>query len=273
VDLLLPAAGRNGAGARSPHHPSSEAHRLEIKKDAKGWVRVVGATVRRDVAALPWHLPADRLGRLSRCFWHPGLRVCSCRAKRPAYLAPKRLKVLPQSQAHLPTGCTRSCLSSIACLCRSTLPWLLARFGHSPHLRSLKTSSSTLVRPSPTCLAQVAEARSATTLMKLVEEGLARRHTSSTLMNVESSRSHLIINITVETTNLQTQTLTRGKLSFVDLAGSERCVPSGLGLGCGLGVVVRAHCRLPIALGPWAARGVAGIGSRGSAGAEAREKG
>ena len=59
-------------------------------------------------------------------------------------------------------------------------------------------------------------------LMQVVEDGLTRRHTSSTLMNRESSRSHLVISVMVEATNLQTQSVTRGKLSFVDLAGSER---------------------------------------------------
>jgi hypothetical protein len=48
------------------------------------------------------------------------------------------------------------------------------------------------------------------------------RHVASTQMNRESSRSHLIISIIIESTNLQTQSVTRGKLSFVDLAGSER---------------------------------------------------
>ena len=41
-------------------------------------------------------------------------------------------------------------------------------------------------------------------------------------MNKESSRSHLIMSVVIESTNLQTQHVTRGKLSFVDLAGSER---------------------------------------------------
>lgn len=41
-------------------------------------------------------------------------------------------------------------------------------------------------------------------------------------MNRESSRSHLIITVCIESTNLQTQNVARGKLSFVDLAGSER---------------------------------------------------
>jgi hypothetical protein len=46
-------------------------------------------------------------------------------------------------------------------------------------------------------------------------------------MNVESSRSHLIFSLVIETTDLQTGALTKGKLSFVDLAGSERVKKSG----------------------------------------------
>ena len=41
-------------------------------------------------------------------------------------------------------------------------------------------------------------------------------------MNRESSRSHLVMSIIIESTNLQTQSVSKGKLSFVDLAGSER---------------------------------------------------
>lgn len=47
------------------------------------------------------------------------------------------------------------------------------------------------------------------------------------MMNVESSRSHLIISVVIESTNLQTQSSVKGKLSFVDLAGSERIKKSG----------------------------------------------
>ena len=54
-------------------------------------------------------------------------------------------------------------------------------------------------------------------------QGQTQRHVSSTQMNQESSRSHLIMSVIIEATNLQTQNVTRGKLSFVDLAGSERC--------------------------------------------------
>ncbi|KAJ7544255.1 hypothetical protein O6H91_09G070900 [Diphasiastrum complanatum] len=64
-------------------------------------------------------------------------------------------------------------------------------------------------------------------LETLVTKGLERRHTSGTHMNAESSRSHLILSIIIESTNLQTQTLVKGKLSFVDLAGSERIKKSG----------------------------------------------
>ena len=56
-------------------------------------------------------------------------------------------------------------------------------------------------------------------------------------MNRESSRSHLIMSIVIEATNLQTQNVTRGKLSFVDLAGSERCAC----YVCARGTCLRAY--------------------------------
>ena len=70
--------------------------------------------------------------------------------------------------------------------------------------------------------ATVIEVNSARELLQTIERGQLRRHTSETQMNRESSRSHLIMSIIIEATNLQTQSVTRGKLSFVDLAGSER---------------------------------------------------
>ncbi|CAN6453602.1 unnamed protein product [Victoria cruziana] len=57
--------------------------------------------------------------------------------------------------------------------------------------------------------------------------GSEQRHTSGTQMNDESSRSHLIFSIVIESTNLLTQSQAKGKLSFVDLAGSERVKKSG----------------------------------------------
>ncbi|KDP24905.1 hypothetical protein JCGZ_24283 [Jatropha curcas] len=64
-------------------------------------------------------------------------------------------------------------------------------------------------------------------LQNIIQSGSERRHTSGTQMNEESSRSHLILSIIIESTNLQTQSVARGKLSFVDLAGSERVKKSG----------------------------------------------
>ena len=70
----------------------------------------------------------------------------------------------------------------------------------------------------------VVQVTSARELLATIEKGQQRRHVSSTQMNRESSRSHLIMSVIIEATNLQTQNVTKGKLSFVDLAGSERCV-------------------------------------------------
>ncbi|KAI0502235.1 hypothetical protein KFK09_017182 [Dendrobium nobile] len=64
-------------------------------------------------------------------------------------------------------------------------------------------------------------------LMAVIQMGSERRHVAGTQMNDDSSRSHLILSIIIESTNLQTQTIARGKLSFVDLAGSERIKKSG----------------------------------------------
>lgn len=46
-------------------------------------------------------------------------------------------------------------------------------------------------------------------------------------MNVESSRSHLIVGIMVESKNLTNGSVCNGKLSLVDLAGSERAAKTG----------------------------------------------
>ncbi|KAI4327884.1 hypothetical protein L6164_020295 [Bauhinia variegata] len=64
-------------------------------------------------------------------------------------------------------------------------------------------------------------------LNSIIQRGSEQRHTSGTQMNEESSRSHLILSIVIASTNLQSQSVARGKLSFVDLAGSERVKKSG----------------------------------------------
>jgi hypothetical protein len=68
----------------------------------------------------------------------------------------------------------------------------------------------------------VRDAGSLAELQSVLAEGSARRKTAETAMNAESSRSHMIFSIILESTDTATQALTRGKLSFVDLAGSER---------------------------------------------------
>lgn len=49
-------------------------------------------------------------------------------------------------------------------------------------------------------------------LEAVVAKGLEKRHTSGTQMNAESSRSHLILSIIIESTNLQSQVLMKGKV-------------------------------------------------------------
>ena len=48
-----------------------------------------------------------------------------------------------------------------------------------------------------------------------------------TNMNEHSSRSHMMLTVTVISENKVTGTVTRGKLNLVDLAGSERLNKSG----------------------------------------------
>ncbi|PVD19886.1 hypothetical protein C0Q70_20379 [Pomacea canaliculata] len=75
--------------------------------------------------------------------------------------------------------------------------------------------------------AAIKAASNAKELLSLFEEGSKNRHTASTKMNSESSRSHLVIGIVMESTNKATGTITKGKLSLVDLAGSERVGKTG----------------------------------------------
>ncbi|KAK3096468.1 hypothetical protein FSP39_000498 [Pinctada imbricata] len=73
----------------------------------------------------------------------------------------------------------------------------------------------------------IKEASNAKELYALFDEGSKNRHTASTKMNAESSRSHLIIGIVLESINKTTGQVLKGKLSLVDLAGSERVAKTG----------------------------------------------
>uniref|UniRef100_A0A3B4XRC1 Kinesin-like protein n=1 Tax=Seriola lalandi dorsalis TaxID=1841481 RepID=A0A3B4XRC1_SERLL len=74
--------------------------------------------------------------------------------------------------------------------------------------------------------AETKEASSAQELYALFQQACANRHISAT-MNVESSRSHLIVGIMVESRNQTNGSVITGKLSLVDLAGSERAAKTG----------------------------------------------
>ena len=75
--------------------------------------------------------------------------------------------------------------------------------------------------------AAIKEAHNAKELYALFDEGSKNRHTASTKMNADSSRSHLVISIVMESTNKTTGQTIKGKLSLVDLAGSERVGKTG----------------------------------------------
>ena len=73
----------------------------------------------------------------------------------------------------------------------------------------------------------VKEVGSAGELMSLFRDGNKERHTGATLMNAESSRSHSIFAILIESTDKTTKKTVMGKISLVDLAGSERADKTG----------------------------------------------
>lgn len=52
-------------------------------------------------------------------------------------------------------------------------------------------------------------------LNSIIQKGSERRHTSGTQMNEESSRSHLILSVVIESVNLQSQSSARGKVLVV----------------------------------------------------------
>jgi hypothetical protein len=59
-------------------------------------------------------------------------------------------------------------------------------------------------------------------LKQLLDRGSKKRATFETLMNTDSSRSHLILLVNISRTDTQTRKIKYGKLVLCDLAGSER---------------------------------------------------
>jgi hypothetical protein len=68
----------------------------------------------------------------------------------------------------------------------------------------------------------VEEVQDARELLAVFKKGAGNRTTASTLMNADSSRSHLITTMVCTLVNKRTGRATKGKLTLVDLAGSER---------------------------------------------------
>jgi hypothetical protein len=60
----------------------------------------------------------------------------------------------------------------------------------------------------------------------LMDRGWRNRAVGATLMNADSSRSHSIFTINIETMD-GLQKIRKGKLNLVDLAGSERQAKTG----------------------------------------------
>ncbi|XP_056236858.1 kinesin-like protein KIFC3 isoform X1 [Seriola aureovittata] len=74
---------------------------------------------------------------------------------------------------------------------------------------------------------RVVEVKSFQHIKKILATARRNRITFGTQMNQHSSRSHALLCITVQGTDLATGSKTTGKLNLVDLAGSERVCKSG----------------------------------------------
>jgi len=100
-------------------------------------------------------------------------------------------------------------------------------------LASTKTTARLEIRKDPrtgdTGIVNVEErfVDSSKQLLKLLKDGSERRSVASTDMNKESSRSHLILSISIELFDCRAQSVTCGKIRLCDLAGSERPKRSG----------------------------------------------
>ena len=67
--------------------------------------------------------------------------------------------------------------------------------------------------------AKVKQVKDAAELLETLNQGASSRASSSTKMNADSSRSHMIATIVLALTNKRTGKTVRGKLTLVDLAG------------------------------------------------------
>ena len=200
--------------------PQYKAAKLEIKKDPKGVVTVralVTACMPRMRCLLHCschqHAPLLRCSSLcgvsSRVACHSLLQVPGATVVDNISSARELMDVIEGGLARRRVSSTQVGAAMWGLSCSAGGRWLFGRCALATFLAGLNAPSLT---PLPS-------------------------HHPTPQMNRESSRSHLIITVCIESTNLQTQSVARGKLSFVDLAGSERCVGATMGWVGGKGAV------------------------------------
>jgi kinesin family protein C2/C3 len=68
-------------------------------------------------------------------------------------------------------------------------------------------------------------------VIEVLALGDKNRSSATTNMNEHSSRSHMMLTVSVQSENASSGVVTRGKLNLVDLAGSERIDKSGATVG------------------------------------------
>jgi len=95
---------------------------------------------------------------------------------------------------------------------------LLAKKGETRKLRVRQDGSGT-VRVEGL---QELKAKDSSELMDIFRSGAKRRIMTGNAMNVESSRSHVIFTVKVETVNVSTEDVLAGKIVLCDLGGSEQ---------------------------------------------------
>lgn len=192
-----------------PHSLQYKAPKLEIKKDPKGVVTVPGTSVVDNITSARELMDVIESGLARR-------RVASTQVSAGRGGVGNADREVVQREV-LVGAAGGKCTGSVAChASQCTLPNNDLLLGVLLKLRQLRPCWRLLFHSS--LLAQL-----------LHQPSLP--FPPCLQMNRESSRSHLIITVCIESTNLQTQSVARGKLSFVDLAGSERWV----GWGCGPG--------------------------------------
>ena len=85
---------------------------------------------------------------------------------------------------------------------------------------SWSTQSDILITELQTCTG-TQKVASLKDVEAIIEEGFGNRTVAATAMNSQSSRSHCILQVMVESQNITTKERRIGKLTLVDLAGSE----------------------------------------------------